>query len=140
MTIVLTLDYFRSVHQNIIRKFIAYFEESFGCWFGAEIDHMDIDSGQAHSLKLTVDTVLENIDSLRYSLLMLNYFVSRIVPYQGMRDGKALQRLHFLIGGVRELLLQCHCIKILRSFLNISVDEQDIDMEDYNSSHLSFHL
>ena len=110
MSIVMAMDYFRPFHRNMAKRFMDYFEHSFGRWFQSEDDgdgedddvemngdlnckegiELNGDSNDEESFELTVDAVMEHEHSLRFCLLMLRYFVSRVRPHDGMEHNETL--------------------------------------------------
>eukprot|EP01084_Bolivina_argentea_P212258 360832_1 len=96
--------------MNMVQSFSTYYEEEFGYLF-VNIDTKDDDDS------LDINDILENEKSLRYCLLMMRYFVSRIQPFDGMHTNSALQWLDTNIASTMEVLMQLHCYKTLSAFV-----------------------
>lgn len=131
ISMVIAMDCFVPFHRIMARRFMSYFDTTFGHWFQSEdVDDEDGDqqmNGDTNSREqghmhcaVTIDVVMEQEDSLRFCLLMFRYFVSRVRPYDGMEDNVALKKMNAMICGIMEVLLQCHCLKTLGSFLELT--------------------
>ena len=135
VSIAILLDYFRSYHIKIIKEFIQFCKTTFSHWFTiVDVDDDnddDDDEDLEEDYHINIDDILKQQNSLRFCLLMLKYFVSRIQPFDGMENNQTLEWLNNYIRFIVDTLLQLHCYKTLKSFLMITSNRKhDIDMKN----------
>ena len=131
-SIAIAMDYFKSYHIHLVKEFISYYKTTFSQWFIVEYDGDDEedDDMDDNEWSVNMNEILQKENSLRFCLLMMRYFISRIEPFNGMQNNRQLEWFNLNIIYIMETLLQLHCYKTFKQLLtvtNISSNEEDED-------------